>query len=71
MTFDVGFGDVRSFPVGSHAGVVVFRLQDQRWATLKEPAERLLASGVLERLQKGLAVVSENRIRIRSRGKEQ
>ncbi len=29
MTFDVGFGDIRSFPLGSHAGIVVFRLKDQ------------------------------------------
>ncbi len=66
MTFDVGFGDIRSYPLGSHAGIVVFRLKDQRWAVLKEPALRLISSGIIGRLQGGLAVVDENRIRIKS-----
>lgn len=69
MTFDADFGDIRAYPVGSHAGVVVFRLHDQRWASLREPAERLLTSGVLERLERGLAIVDENRIRVRSKKK--
>jgi len=70
MTLDIDFADIRSFPIGSHAGVIVFRLNDQRWAALKEPAERLLASGLLPRLQRGLAIVDEKRIRIRFKGKE-
>src|SRR4030042_4996820 len=70
MTFDVDFGDIRAYPVGSHAGVVVFRLHDQRWAVLKEPAERLLGSGLLERLEHGIAIVDENRIRVRSKSEK-
>jgi len=54
MTFDLDFADIRRYPIGSHAGIVVFRLHDQRWAVLEGPARRLLASGVLERLQRGL-----------------
>jgi predicted nuclease of predicted toxin-antitoxin system len=69
ITFDVGFGDVRAYPMGSHAGVVVvFRLSDQRWAVLKSPVERLRASGLIDRLHQGLAVVDENRIRTRFKG---
>ena len=71
MTFDVDFGDIRNFPVGSHAGVIVFRLHDQRWAVLKDPAERLLDSDLLDRLRYGLAIVDETRIRIRFKGKKQ
>ena len=70
ITFDVGFGDVRAYPMGSHAGVAVFRLSDQRWAVLKSPAERLLASGLIDRLHQGLAVVDENRIRTRFKGEK-
>jgi len=70
MTFDVDFADIRSFPLGSHAGIVVFRLHDQRWAVLKGPTERLIASDLLERLRKGLAVVDEKRIRIKLKDKE-
>lgn len=47
MTFDMDFADIRQYPVGSHAGIVVFRLRDQRWAVLEPPARQLLASGVL------------------------
>jgi predicted nuclease of predicted toxin-antitoxin system len=70
MTFDVDFADIRSFPLGSHAGIIVFRLHDQRWAVLKEPAKRLIAGDLLERLRKGLAVVDEKRIRLRFKGQE-
>jgi len=65
MTFDVGFGDIRSFPLGSHAGIIVFRLKDQRWVVLKEPVMRLISSGIVHRLRGGLAVVDEDRIRIK------
>ena len=70
ITFDVGFGNIRAFPLGSHAGVVVFRLHDQRWAVLEEPARRLLRSGTLDRLGRGLAIIDESRIRIRKRQRE-
>ena len=65
MTYDLDFADVRRFPAGEHAGLVVFRLHDQRWATLRAPVERLLALGLLEELEGKLAVVTKNRIRLR------
>jgi len=36
ITFDVDFGDIRKYPIGSHAGIVVFRLHDQRWSVLRD-----------------------------------
>jgi len=66
MTFDLEFADVRKYPPGSHSGIVVFRLQDQRWRVLEMPARRLVESGLLERLHGGLAVVDETRIRTRA-----
>jgi len=66
ITFDSDFGDIRNYPIQTHAGIVVFRLINQRWAHLKKPAQRLIESRLFERLQGGLAVVDENRIRIRS-----
>lgn len=65
MTLDTDFADIRRFPLGGHGGIVVFRLHDQRWAVMKEPAQRLLESGLLEKLEQGLAVVDENRVRFR------
>lgn len=57
--------DIRQYPVGTHAGLVVFRLRDQRWAALEGPARQVVDSGVLDRLCRGLAIVDEVRIRVR------
>jgi predicted nuclease of predicted toxin-antitoxin system len=65
MTFDLDFADVRHYPPGSHGGIIVFRLHDQRWSILERPARRLLAQGNLEELKGGLAIVDETRIRYR------
>ncbi len=67
LTFDLDFADIRRYPIGSHAGIVVFRLRDQRWAALEQPARRLIESGLLDRLQSGLAIVDESRVRIRTK----
>jgi len=63
LTFDLDFADVRHYPPGTHAGIVVFRLHDQRWRTLQGPVNRLLAGGKLEDLDKGLAIVDETHVR--------
>jgi predicted nuclease of predicted toxin-antitoxin system len=63
MTFDLDFADIRQYPPGSHAGIVVFRLQDQRWAWLKGPVGQLLQGTNLKKLERGLAIVDETRIR--------
>jgi len=67
LTFDLDFADIRRYPIGSHAGIVVFRLHDQRWVVLEPPARRLIESGLLDRLQNGLAIVDESRVRIRTK----
>jgi predicted nuclease of predicted toxin-antitoxin system len=67
LTFDLDFADIRQYPVGSHAGIVVFRLHDQRWAILEKPARRLVDSGLLNRLQGSLTIVDESRVRIRTK----
>jgi predicted nuclease of predicted toxin-antitoxin system len=63
LTFDLDFADIRNYPPGSHAGIVVFRLQDQLWKTLEGPIKRLLAGDTLNRLAGGLAIVDETRVR--------
>jgi len=65
LTFDLDFADIRRYPVGSHVGIVVFRLRDQRWVVLEQPARQLIQSGLLDRLQSGLAIVDESRVRTR------
>ncbi len=65
LSFDLDFADIRQYPPGTHAGIVVFRLQDQRWATLERPLSRLLAKGGLTDLSNGLAIVDGARVRYR------
>lgn len=67
LTFDLDFADIRHYPVGSHAGIVVFRLHDQRWVVLEQLARRLIDSDLLSRLRGGLAIVDERRVRVRTR----
>jgi hypothetical protein len=64
MRFDKNFADIRHYPIRTHAGIVVFRLRDQRWVVLQKPAQRVLESGLLDRLKQGLAIVNETHIRI-------
>jgi hypothetical protein len=64
-TFDTDFADIRRYPPGTHAGIVVFRLRDQRWRALQQPVPRLLAGNMLARLDRGLAIVEEARVRLR------
>ena len=66
MTFDLDFADVRAYPPGTHAGIVVFRLPDQRWRTVEPELRRLLAAGT-EQLAVGLTIVQPGRIRRRLR----
>ena len=42
VTFDLDFADIRQYPPGTHAGIIVFRLRDQRWKTLEDPARHSL-----------------------------
>lgn len=63
MTFDLDFTGIRQYSPGTHAGIVVFRLRDQRWQTLQRPLNRLLARGDLDLLEKGLAIVGPASIR--------
>jgi predicted nuclease of predicted toxin-antitoxin system len=65
LTFDLDFADIRQYPPGTHAGIVVFRLKNQRWATLKGPLDRLLARHDLDVLANGLAIVDGARVRYR------
>jgi len=65
LTFDLDFADIRKYPPGTHSGIAVFRLHDQRWQTLEGPVRRLLAEGDLDRLRGGLAIVDESRVRFR------
>jgi predicted nuclease of predicted toxin-antitoxin system len=65
VTFDVGFGDVRAHPPGTHAGVVLLRLRDQQPAATFEVLRSLLAAHDLVAFAGSLAVVTDENVRIR------
>ena len=41
ISLDVGLGDIRAYPPGSHAGIVILRLADQSAATVIKAIEDL------------------------------
>ena len=68
LTFDAGFGDVRAYPPGTHPGVVLLRLVDQRPERVLDALGRFLDEDTLDELTGCLVVVSDDRIRIRRPG---
>ncbi|MGC8884834.1 MAG: DUF5615 family PIN-like protein [Bryobacteraceae bacterium] len=65
VTYDEDFADARTYPLGSHAGVVRLRV----WPTTVEQTEaalsRLLASVPEEELPGSLVIIDPQRIRLR------
>ena len=61
ISLDVGMGDIRAYPPGSHPGIVVLRVPDQSAATVTEAindladlAEPASLTGAIAILQRGL-----------------
>lgn len=65
LTLDRGFADVRAYPPGSHPGIIVFRLPDQRSRSVREAVLALLLQHDLTDLRGCVVVVQTNMIRIR------
>ena len=65
LTFDVGFGDLRVYPPGSHHGIVLLRLADQRPDSTLDVLRRFLIEHMLDDLDGAVVVVSDDRVRIR------
>ena len=65
MTFDIGFGDLRAYPPGSHPGLVVLRITDQGPENTLDVLRRFLANHALDDLVGALTFVSDDRVRIR------
>ena len=69
VTLDRGFGDIRRYEPGTHAGIVVLRLPDESAAAVVGAIRRLMAQHSLEDLFGAIAIVEPARLRIR-RGSE-
>ncbi len=65
MTLDTDFGDIRSYPPGSHAGIVLVRVACQDKAGVLRAVEGALPLLRTEPLAGRLWVVEETTVRIR------
>ena len=65
ISLDRGLGDIRSYPPGSHTGIVVLRLTDQSAAAVSQAISDLTALTNLESLAGAVAVLQRGLLRIR------
>ena len=65
VSLDRGLGDIRTYPPGSHAGIVVLRLTDQSAATASKAISDLTTLTNPESLAGAVAVLQRGLLRIR------
>jgi len=65
VSFDLGFGDPRVYPPGSHRGVILLRLRDQQPANVVALLQDLADNHDLDDLAGCIVVVTEGLVRIR------
>ena len=65
VTFDEDFADRRSFPVGSHHGVIRLHVWPTTVEETQSALERLLGEVADEELRGALVIVDRHRIRVR------
>jgi predicted nuclease of predicted toxin-antitoxin system len=65
ITLDRGLGDLRAYPPGSHAGIVVLRLTDQSAPAVDDAITELANWAGLEVLAGAVAVLQRGMLRIR------
>jgi predicted nuclease of predicted toxin-antitoxin system len=65
ITLDRGLGDLRAYPPGSHAGIVVLRLTDQSAPAVTGAVAELANWDGLEALAGAVAVLQRGMLRIR------
>jgi predicted nuclease of predicted toxin-antitoxin system len=68
ITLDRSMGDIRAYPPGSHAGIVVLRLDDQSAPAVREAVAQLANWADLEVLAGAVAVLQRGVLRIRRPG---
>ena len=66
VTLDTDFADLRTYPPGRTAGIIVLRLRRQDRAHVLETIRRLVPLLTTETLAGHLWIVDEDRVRIRS-----
>jgi predicted nuclease of predicted toxin-antitoxin system len=65
ITFDRGFGDIQRYPPGSHAGILVLRIDDQSAPSVVGALTELIATSDLADLAGCVAVYRNGDLRVR------
>ena len=65
ISLDSGLGDIRTYPPGTHAGIIVLRLTDQSAATVTKAISDLAAIAELDNLAGAVTVMQHGLLRIR------
>jgi predicted nuclease of predicted toxin-antitoxin system len=65
ISLDVGLGDIRAYPPGSHAGIVVLRLTDQSAAAVSKAVSDLAVLTNADGLAGAVSVLQRGLLRIR------
>jgi predicted nuclease of predicted toxin-antitoxin system len=65
ISLDVGLGDIRAYPPGSHAGILILRLADQSATTVIKAIEDLASLAQPASLAGTVAVLQRGLLRIR------
>jgi len=65
ISLDRGLGNIRSYPPGSHAGIVVLRLTDQSAATVTKAISDLASPASLDSPAGAVTVMQRGLLRIR------
>jgi predicted nuclease of predicted toxin-antitoxin system len=65
ITLGQGMGDIRAYPPGSHAGIIVLRLADQSAATVIQAISDLVSLTDRVSLTGAIAVLQRGLLRIR------
>ena len=65
ITQDLDFSDIRRFPPGSHAGLLLLRLDHPSRSELHERMRQILETEDFESWKRCLVVTTEHKIRVR------
>lgn len=65
VTLDRGFANIRRYPPGTHAGMLVVRVPDQRPAIVAAVVRALLSEHDLDALRRCVVIAEPRRVRIR------
>ena len=68
FTLDLDFADIRTYPPGEYAGIVVFRLSRPSRAAVLSLLERAIPVFAAEWAERRLWIVEPGRVRIRTDG---